>query len=76
MCPVFCHPEVQSMRRFEFKDGSSSKFWEVAVSENTLTVRFGRIGSTGQEKSKTFATPALAQKEQDKLIAEKQSIRI
>jgi predicted DNA-binding WGR domain protein/cell wall assembly regulator SMI1 len=61
------------MRRFEFKDESSSKFWEVTVSGNTLTVRFGRIGSAGQEKSKTFATPALAQKEQDKLIAEKQS---
>ncbi len=61
------------MRRFEFKDGSSSKFWEVTVSGNRLTVRFGRIGSAGQEKSKTFAAPALAQKEQDKLIAEKQS---
>ncbi|HME13729.1 MAG TPA: SMI1/KNR4 family protein [Candidatus Acidoferrum sp.] len=60
------------MRRFEFKEGSSNKFWEVTVSKNTLTVRFGRVGSAGQEKSKTFATPALAQKEQDKLIAEKQ----
>lgn len=61
------------MRRFEFKDGSSSKFWEVTVSGNKLTVRFGRIGSAGQEKLKTFGTPVLAQKEQDKLIAEKQS---
>jgi uncharacterized protein YwqG/predicted DNA-binding WGR domain protein len=60
------------MRRFELKEGSSSKFWEVTVSGSTLTVRFGRIGSEGQEKSKTFATPALAQKEHDKLIAEKQ----
>jgi cell wall assembly regulator SMI1/predicted DNA-binding WGR domain protein len=60
------------MRRFEFKEGSSDKFWEVTMSGNALTVRFGRIGSAGQEKSKTFATPAMAQKEQDKLIAEKQ----
>jgi predicted DNA-binding WGR domain protein/cell wall assembly regulator SMI1 len=60
------------MRRFEFKEGSSNKFWEVTVSENTLTVRFGPIGKAGQEKSKTFGTTALAQKEQDKLIAEKQ----
>lgn len=60
------------MRRFEFREGSSNKFWEVTASGNTLTVRFGRIGTAGQEKSKTFANAALAQKEQDKLIAEKQ----
>jgi len=36
--------EVQSMRRFEFAEESSNKFWEVTVSDNTLTVRFGRIG--------------------------------
>jgi len=68
---VFWQREVQSVRRFEFKEGSSNKFWEVTVSGNTLTVRFGRIGSAGQEKSKTFASLTLAQKEQDKLIAEK-----
>lgn len=61
------------MRRFEFKEGSSNKFWEVTVSGNTLAVRFGRVGSAGQEKSKTFASPAQAQKERDRLIAEKQS---
>lgn len=60
------------MRRFEFKKGSSNKFWEVTVSGNKLTVRFGRLGSAGQEKSKTFATPALAQKEENKLVAEKE----
>lgn len=60
------------MRRFEFKEGSSNKFWEVSVSANTLTVRFGGIGTEGQEKSKTFASAALAEKEQDKLVAEKQ----
>ncbi len=32
------------MRRFEFAEESSNKFWEVTVSDNTLTVRFGRIG--------------------------------
>jgi uncharacterized protein YwqG/predicted DNA-binding WGR domain protein len=60
------------MRRFEFQEGSSNKFWEVSVSANTLTVRFGRIGTAGQEKSKTFPSAALAEKEQDKLVAEKQ----
>jgi uncharacterized protein YwqG/predicted DNA-binding WGR domain protein len=61
------------MRRFEFAEGSSNKFWEVTVSDNTLTVRFGRIGTPGQEKSKTFPRPELAQKEHDELVAEKQS---
>lgn len=59
------------MRRFEFKEGSSNKFWEVAVSGTTLTVRFGRVGANGQEKTKKFASGALAEKEQEKLIAEK-----
>src|SRR5215813_5442855 len=59
------------MRRFESKEGSSNKFWEVSVSGNTLTVRFGRAGGRGQEKLKTFASATLAEKEQDKLVAEK-----
>lgn len=59
------------MRRFEFKEGSSSKFWEVTLSDMTLTVRFGRVGSKGQEKSTTFPWPQIAQKQHDKLIAEK-----
>lgn len=59
------------MRRFELAEGKSSKFWEVAVEGASLTVRFGRIGTTGQEKTKPFASPAAAQKENDKLIAEK-----
>lgn len=59
------------MRRFEFKDGSSNKFWEVLRSDNTLTVRFGRIGAKGQEKSTKFPSPELAYKEHEKLIAEK-----
>jgi cell wall assembly regulator SMI1/predicted DNA-binding WGR domain protein len=59
------------MRRFEFREGSSNKFWEVAVSGSTLAVRFGRVGTNGQEKSKKFATAALAQNEQEKLVSEK-----
>ena len=59
------------MRRFEFKEGSSNKFWEVSVAGSTLTVRFGRVGANGQEKTKRFASGALAEKEQEKLIAEK-----
>ena len=35
-------------RYFEFIGGSSAKFWEVVVSGNEVTVRFGRIGTEGQ----------------------------
>jgi len=59
------------MRRFELIEGASSKFWEVDIADADLTVRFGRIGTAGQSKTKTFADQAAAQKEQDKLIKEK-----
>ena len=39
---------------FEFVGGSSAKFWEIGVSGNDVTVRFGRIDSQGQTQVKTF----------------------
>jgi len=59
------------MRRFEFKEGSSSKFWEVDVEGKDLTVRFGKIGTNGQTQTKSFPTEAKASAERDKLIKEK-----
>ena len=59
------------MRRFEFVEGSSSKFWEAEVQGATFTVVYGRIGAAGTRKDKTFATPAEAQREHDKKVAEK-----
>jgi len=58
-------------RRFEFEEGSSSKFWAVERNARKVTVTFGRIGSTGQEKTKSFPTDAKAAQEEEKLIAEK-----
>jgi len=58
-------------RYFECVQGTSSKFWEVSVVDNELTTRWGRIGSQGQSKSKTFATPEAACKERDSLIESK-----
>jgi predicted DNA-binding WGR domain protein len=60
-----------SARRFEFTEGSSSKFWAVERSARTVTVTFGRIGSSGQEKAKSFPTEEKATHEEEKLIAEK-----
>lgn len=58
-------------RRFEFVEGTSSKFWEVVVEGSVLVVRFGRIGTAGQTKTKTFPSPEAARKELDKLVREK-----
>lgn len=59
------------MRRFELVEGTSSKFWEVELSDLSVTVRFGRIGTNGQAKTKAFATAAAAKKEYDSLVLEK-----
>ena len=58
-------------RYFEFVEGKSSKFWEIAVDGTSVTVRFGRIGTNGQTQTKTFGDEAAATKHADKLIAEK-----
>ena len=61
------------MRRFEFSDSTSNKFWEVEVKGKTLNVTFGKIGTKGQSKPKDFATPEKAKAEMEKLIKEKTS---
>jgi predicted DNA-binding WGR domain protein len=58
-------------RRFEFSEGSSNKFWEIRVEGDTHTVRFGKIGTDGQTKTKEFESAAAAKADADKLIAEK-----
>jgi predicted DNA-binding WGR domain protein len=62
---------AEQTRRFEFKEGSSSKFWEIFVSGCEYTVRFGRIGTSGQSQTKQFSTEAATRKEASRLIAEK-----
>lgn len=59
------------MRRFEFVDGGSSKFWAAEVSGNTFTVVYGKIGTPGQRKDKAFPDAGAAQREYDKKVAEK-----
>lgn len=57
--------------RLELTDGTSHKFWQVVPSGRTLTVTYGRIGTGGQSKTKTFATPEAAVAEAAKLVASK-----
>jgi DNA ligase-1 len=58
-------------RRFELIDGGSAKFWEVARDGCAVTVRYGRIGTTGQAKTKTFADDAAAIRHLEGLVQEK-----
>jgi len=59
------------MRRFEFADSSSNKFWEVEQEDSDLNVRWGKIGTQGQSQTKSFADNAKCKAAMDKLIAEK-----
>ena len=59
------------MRTFQFSDAKSHKFWNIEVKGNDFTVTYGKIGTSGQTQTKTFATPEKAQAEADKLIREK-----
>ncbi|HRI55047.1 MAG TPA: WGR domain-containing protein [Pseudomonadota bacterium] len=59
------------MRRFEFSEGSSNKFWQAGLQGSDLQISWGKIGTAGQQQTKSFATAAAAQSELDKLVAEK-----
>ena len=58
-------------RYFEFVAGASSKFWEISQGGNAMTTRWGRIGSAGQSKTKTFADQQAAANAMAVLIEEK-----
>jgi predicted DNA-binding WGR domain protein len=59
------------VRRFELVSGTSSKFWEYEVRDASLEVRFGRIGSAGQTRTKALASPEAARAAAEKLVREK-----
>ncbi|MEZ4320365.1 MAG: DNA ligase [Myxococcota bacterium] len=58
-------------RRLEYVEGTSSKFWEYTVEGAELTVRWGRIGTSGMAKVTAFATPAQALADGEKQAAKK-----
>jgi superfamily I DNA and/or RNA helicase/predicted DNA-binding WGR domain protein len=58
-------------RYFEFTEGSSRKFWEITIVDDSFSVRFGRIGTGGQSQTKNFPNPEVSKREANKLISEK-----
>jgi uncharacterized protein (TIGR02996 family) len=61
----------EGYRRFEFIEGTSSKFWEVKIEDSQQIVRYGKIGTEGQTKEKDFDSVSEAKADTKKLIAEK-----
>ncbi len=59
------------MRTFQYSDAKSHKFWNIEVSGSSFTVTYGKIGTSGQTQTKSFASAEKAQTEADKLIREK-----
>ncbi len=57
--------------RFEFTEGSSRKFWEATLENASLLVKWGRLGTAGQQKTHPFETPAEARAELEVLVTEK-----
>ncbi len=55
----------------ESREGGASKFWSARLDGRTLHVRWGRIGTDGQQQQKQFPSPAQAKAELQKLVAQK-----
>ena len=64
---------ASSKRYFECTEDGASKFWEISMEGNDVTTTWGKIGTGGQTKTKTFADETKAKKEYDKLLEEKTS---
>ncbi|GGU47939.1 hypothetical protein GCM10010211_10120 [Streptomyces albospinus] len=60
------------MRRWECAGDVSAKFWEAAAADNTVTVRYGRVGSEGRTQPKVLDSAEAAQRYLAKAIAEKE----
>jgi predicted DNA-binding WGR domain protein len=80
--PATAAPQTQAVARlgplpagaarcFEFTEGGSQKFWQIAVDGTELVVSYGRIGTEGQVKRKPCPSADAARREAERLIREK-----
>lgn len=58
-------------RALSYAQGSSSKFWNISRAGAELTVTYGRTGTQGQRLIKSHESEERAQREMEKLVAEK-----
>ena len=59
------------VKKLQYIDGTSDKFWQITVDGNKHTVTYGRNGSAGQSKTKTFSTAEDCLADAEKLYREK-----
>ncbi len=71
--PVFHENHVVDNRPylFELRDTKSHKFWEITINQKKFTTRYGRVGSTGQSQTKTWASDQICKREAVKLNRDK-----
>ncbi|MCX4736029.1 WGR and DUF4132 domain-containing protein [Streptomyces sp. NBC_01363] len=60
------------MRRWEYVEGTASKFWETEAEGAVVTVRYGRCGSDGRTQTKEYASAEAATAQVVRTIAEKE----
>jgi len=59
------------LRYLEYVDNSSFKFWEITVRDCEQVVRFGRIGTQGQVRTRTATTPEAARTDAERQATKK-----
>lgn len=60
-----------SKQRYEFSQGTSSKFWEASRDGTDVTICYGKIGTAGTSKTKSHADEEAAEKDMAKQAAGK-----
>lgn len=57
--------------RYELRDKTSNKFWQIELNKTSFTTTYGRIGSDGQSSTKTFDSKVEVKLEYERLVSEK-----
>jgi uncharacterized protein (TIGR02996 family) len=59
------------MPRYERKDATTHKFWEIEVQGSEITTRWGEVGTEGETAKKTFPSRYHTKQEYKKVVAER-----
>lgn len=71
--PPVVAASTSTTRIFHGSEGGTTKFWSIAVDGASHTVAYGKLGTAGQERMKTFSSSSLAASDAAGLIGAKQA---